>query len=146
VQLPPVPASPMLNGLTATYSVTIANGLNPRVRWDFDDGTPVTAYSTSTSITHAFTHPGVFYVTVTALDDRGVPVSQTFVQVVYLPLTANRPKSSSNIAFETRAGGNRVWVVNQDNDSASVFNAVTNAKVGEVNVGTAPHRRDRADA
>jgi YVTN family beta-propeller protein len=77
-------------------------------------------------------------VTVTALDDRGVPVSKTFVQIVQLPLTANRPNASSSIAFETRAAGNRVWVVNQDNDSASVFNAVTNAKVGEVNVGTAP--------
>src|SRR6185503_14064358 len=38
----------------------------------------------------------------------------------------------------TRAAGNRVWVVNADNDTASVINAATNAKVGEVTVGTAP--------
>jgi YVTN family beta-propeller protein len=31
-----------------------------------------------------------------------------------------------------------LWVVNQDNDTATVFNAVTNAKVAEVAVGTAP--------
>lgn len=137
VQLPAPPA-PVLNGNTATYTANVTNGLNARVRWDFDDGTPVTAYSTNPTITHTFTHPGVFYVTVTAIDDRGLPVSQTFVQIVSLPLTANRPNSSSSMAWETRAGGNRVWVVNQDNDTASVLNATTNAKVGEVNVGTAP--------
>jgi YVTN family beta-propeller protein len=135
---PPPPPPPMLSGGSATYTANVANGLNARVRWDFDDGTPVTPYSTSTSITHTFTQPGVYYVTVTAIDDRNLPVSQTFVQVVHLPLTANRPNSSSSIAWEARAAGNRVWVVNADNDSASVFNAVTNAKVGEVNVGTAP--------
>jgi YVTN family beta-propeller protein len=134
---PPVPA-PMLSGGQATYSVTVINGQNARVRWDFDDGTPVTPYSTSTTISHTFTHPGVYYVTVTAIDDRGLPVSQTFVQFVHLPLTANRPNASSNIAFETRAAGNRVWVVNQDNDTASVFNASTTAKIAEVNVGAAP--------
>jgi YVTN family beta-propeller protein len=137
VQLPSLP-SPMLNGATATYTANITNGMNARVRWDFDDGTPVTEYSSNTTITHTFTRAGVFYVTVTATDDRGLPVSQTFVQVVHLPLTANRPTSSSSIAFETRAAGNRVWVVNADNDTASVFNAATNAKVGEVTVGTAP--------
>ena len=79
----------------------------------------------STTINHTFTQPGVYYVTVTAIDDRGLPVSQTFVQLVHLPLTASRPNSSSAIAWETRAGGNRVWVVNADNDTASVFNAAT---------------------
>jgi YVTN family beta-propeller protein len=135
---PPAPPAPMLSGGSATYTANITNGLNARVRWDFDDGTPVTQYSTSTTINHTFTQPGVYYVTVTAIDDRNLPVSQTFVQVVHLPLTANRPSSSSNMAFETRAAGNRVWVVNQDNDTASVFNAATNAKISEVNVGTAP--------
>ena len=135
---PPTPPSPLLSGATATYTATISNGLNARVRWDFDDGTPVTPYSASTTINHTFTQPGVYYVTVTAIDDRGLPVSHTFVQLVHLPLTASRPNSSSAIAWETRAGGNRVWVVNADNDTASVFNAANNAKVGEVNVGTAP--------
>ena len=41
--------------------------------------------------------------------------------------------------FETRATGNaRLWVVNPDNDSVTVFDAVTNAKLAEVGVGTAP--------
>ena len=89
-------------------------------------------------MSHTFTRPGVYYVTVTAIDDRGVPVSQTFVQAVHLPLTANRPTASSTVAWEPRAAGNRVWVVNQDNDTASVFNAVTHAKIAEIAVGAAP--------
>jgi YVTN family beta-propeller protein len=137
LQMPTLP-SPMLSGGDATYTASVINGVNARVRWDFDDGTPITPYSTSTTISHTFTHPGLYYVTVTAIDDRGLPVSQTFVQVVHLPLTANRPNSSSSVAWEARAAGNRVWVVNQDNDTASVLNAVTNAKVAEVNVGAAP--------
>ena len=138
VQPPPAPAA-MLAGAEATYSVGVNNGLNAQVRWDFDDGSPPTAWSSETTASHVFTRPGVHYVTVTAKDDRGVEVSRTFVQTVHLPLTANRPTSSSNIAYEPRAGVNaRVWVVNQDNDSVSAFDVATRAKVAEVAVGAAP--------
>ncbi len=42
---------------------------------------------------------------------------------MHYPLTANRPAISSNIALEDRpTGADRLWVVNQDNDSVSVFN------------------------
>jgi hypothetical protein len=58
-------------------------------------------------VNHTFTHPGCLFVTVTAIDDRNVPVSQTFVQTVHLPLTANRPTGSSTVAWEPRAAGNR---------------------------------------
>ena len=39
---------------------------------------------------------------------------------------------------EKSVGNSRIWVVNQDNDSVSVFDAVTHAKVAEIPVGTAP--------
>jgi len=135
---PPPPPATLLSGGQGTYTVSVTNGQNAQVRWDFDDGTPVTPYSTQMTVNHTFTHPGVFFVTVTAIDDRNVPVSRTFVQTVHLPLTANRPTGSSTVAWEPRAAGNRLWVVNQDNDTATVLNAVTNAKVAEVAVGTAP--------
>ena len=44
---------------------------------------------------------------------------------------------SSNIVFDGNGGG-RVWVVNQDNNSVSVFNAATNAKLAEIAVGAGP--------
>jgi YVTN family beta-propeller protein len=43
---------------------------------------------------------------------------------------------SSNIVFD--GNGGRVWVANQDNNTVSVFNAATNAKLAEVAVGAGP--------
>ena len=63
----------------------------------------------------------------------------TVVVTVHLPLTANRPAVSGNLAIEDRAtGSDRLWVVNQDNDSVSVFETATNTRVAEIAVGTAP--------
>jgi YVTN family beta-propeller protein len=131
--------SPRLVNTSASYTASVQNALNPRFKWFFDDGTPETAYSGSPGITHTFANPGVYYVSVTATDDRGISQVQTFAQTVYLPPTPNKPAISGNIAYETRSGSNsRVWVVNQDNDSVTAFDAVTNAKLAEIGVGTAP--------
>jgi YVTN family beta-propeller protein len=131
--------TPQAVGAAVTYTVAVTGGTNVRYRWDFDDGTPVTGYSTEPTISHSFTRPGIYYVTVTVIDDSGLPKTATVVQAVHLPLSANRPTGSSNIVFEDRTGANdRVWVVNQDNDSVSVFDAVTNARLAEITVGKAP--------
>ncbi|HEU5294366.1 MAG TPA: PA14 domain-containing protein, partial [Burkholderiaceae bacterium] len=42
------------------------------------------------------------------------------------------------------SGNPRLWVVNQDNDSVTAFDAVTRAKLGEVSVGVAPRSIARA--
>jgi YVTN family beta-propeller protein len=88
-------------------------------------------------VTHTFTQSGIFYVTVTATSDGNPAQSQTVTQIVHAPLTTNRPVNSSNIVFD-RNGGGRVWVVNQDNNSVSVFGATNNAKLAEIAVGAAP--------
>jgi YVTN family beta-propeller protein len=136
--IPPPPPAAALAGAEVTYTAGATNAINAQYSWQVDDGV-ATAWSSDPTITHAFTQPGIHYVTVTVRDDRGVESSHTFVQTVHLPLTALRPAASANIAFESRAAGNaRVWVVNQDNDSVSVFDAVSNAKVSEIAVGAAP--------
>ena len=77
-------------------------------------------------------------VTLTIDDDAEDPSIQTFVQTVHLPLTANAPAQSSIVAYEDRAVGNgRLWVVNQDNQTVSVFDAITNSKITEITVGDA---------
>ena len=44
----------------------------------------------------------------------------------HLPLLAGTPTASSNLVVEQPSGGNpRLWVVNQDNDSVSVFDSVS---------------------
>src|SRR6185369_12029461 len=114
-------------------------GVNVRYQWQFGDGTPETGWSPSNSIVHAFAAPGVFYATLTVTDDVGATFVQQFAQTIHLPLTASPALSSTNIVYEKRTGANsRVWVVNQDNDSVSVLDAVTNARVQEIAVGTAP--------
>jgi YVTN family beta-propeller protein len=136
---PPTPPAPVLSGAQATYTTTSSRGVNTRYSWQFDDGTPDSPWSTTPTVTHTFTTPGIHYVTVWATDDTGAIRAETIVQAVYLPLTANKPTASSNVAIETRAAGNaRLWVVNQDNDSVTVFDAVTRAKVKEIAVGTSP--------
>lgn len=135
--LPPSPAAQA--GTQVTYTASASNGTNVRYKWYFDDGTPETAYSTSPSVNHTFANPGIYYVTVTAIADGATEQAQTVVQAIYLPATANRPSHSSSIAYEQRVTGNgRLWVVNQDNDSVTVFDAVTRARLGEIAVGAAP--------
>ncbi|MFN7928225.1 MAG: discoidin domain-containing protein [Blastocatellia bacterium] len=139
LSLNPITSSPKPVNTAITYTANVTNGVNPRFKWLFGDGTAETAYSTSATISHAFAQPGLYVVKVTATDDRGVEKSTMFSQATHLPVTTNRPTVSMNIAYETRAAGNpRLWVVNQDNDSVSVFDAVTNAKLNEIAVGNAP--------
>ncbi len=128
-----------LAGSVVTYTAVATGGVNVRYKWQFGDGTPETAPSDSASIDHAFSAPGIYFVTLTVTDDVAAPFIQQFVQTIHLPLTPAAARSSANIAYETRTTGNsRVWVVNQDNNSVSVFDAVTYARLAEVAVGLAP--------
>jgi YVTN family beta-propeller protein len=134
---PPPAAAPSTTGSSVTFTAS-ATGTGLRWRWDFGDGQS-SALSTSPNASHAYASPGVFYVTVFALDAANVEKSQTFVHNVYLTATAQKPSISSSLLLEPRSGANaRLWVVNADNDSVSVFDAVTRAKVAEINVGAAP--------
>lgn len=133
------PPPPVVYTNSATYTASTSNGVNVLYRWNFGDGTGDTAWSTSNSISHLYTAPGIYYATVRAIDDRGVERSQTFVQRVHLPTAAGRPMSSGPIAWQDRAGANPlVWSVNPDNDSVSVFDATTHQRMREVAVGLAP--------
>jgi YVTN family beta-propeller protein len=135
----PVLPTAQPSGNVVTFTAATTNAMNPRYKWDFGDGTPETAYSAVATATHTYTQPGRFFVTVTAIDDRNIEQRQTVMQTVYLASTANKPAASSNIALQQPATGNaRLWVVNQDADTVSVFDSVTRAKLAEVAVGTAP--------
>ena len=135
----PPPPAPAVAGSTVTFTASVTGGSGIQYQWDFDDGTPVTPFSSSGSIQHQYAQPGIYYVMVTARDSGGTTQSTTFVQLVHWPLTANRPAISGNIAFDDRPTGvDRVWVVNQDHNSVSAFNAATNAKLATLTVGAAP--------
>lgn len=137
LQVSSSPPPTQING-QVTFTAS-AQGLNPRFKWSFGDGSPETAYSSSPSATHVYTQPGLYSVVVTAVDDRNVELRQIVIQAVYFPLTSGQPKVSTNVAVEKPSTGNpRIWVVNQDNDSVGVLDAVTGARVAEIAVGSRP--------
>ncbi len=131
--------APQVNGTNVSLTAASTGGTNPRYTWSFGDGSPDTAWSSFPATAHAFPGPGRYIVTITATDDTGRVVSTSFNQAIHAPLTARKPAVSGSIAYQTRATGNaRLWVVNPDNDSVSVFDAVTRAKLAETAVGAAP--------
>jgi len=141
---PVVPTGPVLSGANASFNAS-ATGNGVQYRWDFGDGSPATTWSDSGLASHSYSRAGTFYATVTVRDSYGIEQSQSFLQVVYLSPTASRPTSSGQMLTEQPTGGNaRLWVVNADNDSVSVIDLVTRAKLAEVAVGVAPRSMARA--
>lgn len=127
-----------VSGGSASFSAS-ATGSNVRYRWNFGDGSAETDWSASPSASHSYAQAGLFTVTVTVTDDSGLEQRSSTLQAIHLPLLAGTPTASSPIAFESRAGADpRLWVVNPDNDSVSVFDAITRIRLAEIPVGTAP--------
>jgi len=132
-----VPA-PSISGTTATFSAS-ASGTNVRYRWNFGDGSPLTAWSAAGTATRTYAAPGIYFVTVDVTDDTGATASHTVMHQVFLGATAQPPSISGQMAYEPRSGASaRLWVVNPDNDSVSVFDTVARTRIAEINVGTAP--------
>ncbi len=135
IKINPITTTPQTVDAAVNFTASVSNGVNPRYKWSFGDGTAETEYSTTADVSHIYNLPGLYVVKFTAIDDVGATNNNTFIQAIYLPHTAKSPAASSNILVDN---GNRLWVVNQDNDTVSVFNADSYAKLGEVTVGKAP--------
>jgi YVTN family beta-propeller protein len=134
-------AAPVIaEGAAASYAVASNGGVGTTYTWNFGDGTPTTAASTSATQTHTFAAPGIYNVSVAATQPGGATTTRSFVQAVGSTIAGTaRPTHSSTVAVEALAGGgSRVWLVNQDNDSVSVFDGTSGAKVAEIAVGEAP--------
>lgn len=127
-----------VSGSSASFTAS-ATGSNVRYRWNFGDGSPETGWSSSPTASHTYAQAGLFTVTVTVTDDSGLEQRVSTLQAIHLPLLAGTPTASGPIGFENRSGANpRLWVVNPDNDSVSVFDAVTRTRLAEIAVGAAP--------
>jgi YVTN family beta-propeller protein len=139
----PVPTATQA-GNSVSYTAS-ASGLGVQYQWNFGDGSGDAPWSTNNTSSHTYNQPGTFVVTLKVRDSRGDLQSRSFLQSIHLPATAGAPSHSSNIILETPAGSNaRLWVVNQDNDSVTAWDAVTRAKLGEVAVGSGPRSIARA--
>lgn len=134
----PAPRAPTVAGTVTNFSVS-AIGAGVLYSWNFGDGSPATAWSTSNRASYVFPNPGVYYVTVTARDSAGIEQRSSVMHRMILATTAQAPVQSGNLLLEPVSGANaRLWVVNADNDTVSVFDSVTRNKLAEVPVGTAP--------
>ena len=134
----PVPNPPTLAGGTVTLNAgAAAQGSGISYQWTFGDGTSGT--STQPSIDHVYSAPGLYAVQVSVMSGGQVIGSRGFTQAVYAPTTATRPGRSSNLAWENGPGGaGRLWMVNPDNDSVSVFDATARTRLAEIPTGASP--------
>ena len=133
--LQPISSTAQASNIPIAYTVQSTGGSNPRFRWQFGDGSPETAPSSSSTVTHTFSRAGRYLVTVTATDDSGQRQSQQFLQLIHEPLTSTAPQHSSNIALDSQS---RLWVVNPDNNSVSVLDATSHSRLREISVGKGP--------
>lgn len=137
--LTPLAATPQPTGGVITYTVAFTGGSRPTFQWRFGNETAATAYSPQPTVTHTFTQPGIYLVEVSAVDDRGEEVRQSVVQRIHHPLTPQPPAVSTNILVAAYPSlGERLWVVNPDQNSVTVFAADTGQKLAEIPVGLGP--------
>ena len=140
----PVPTLPSVNApiITAGTSASYAPALNitgATYSWTFGDGSAPTATSAAPNTNHVFPNAGVYTVTLSVKLADGSTVQKSFFQAVSAPATARAAVASSALALEVRTGAStRAWVVNPDNDSVSVIDTTTNARVAEIAVGKSP--------
>ncbi|WPB55468.1 discoidin domain-containing protein [Xylophilus sp. GOD-11R] len=144
-QAPPKPTvtAPVVSaGGTANFTAQVPGGTaGLEFSWDFGDGSTPTAFVSSPTASRTFASAGIYNVTVQVRGaDRQVTV-YTFMQAVAGPVSpAGLGRATSPIAWEpaTASQPARIWVVNPDNDTVTVFNSATHAKIAEVAVGKAP--------
>jgi len=135
------PAAPA-QVITLSATATDPEGASLEYRFDFGDGAPRTAWSTSTSATHGYSERGHYQAIVQARDGAGsVATARTTVTVLTAP-TGSLPTASSPVFCDD--GSRRVWTVNPDNDTVSAFDADSLAKVLEVPVCSDPRSLGRS--
>ena len=144
LELEPLSSSPQAISTPVNYTAAFSGGSSPRFSWNFGDGSPSSPYSSSPSISHTFSAPGRYLVSVTATDSTGVRRSQQVWQVIHGTLGEQQARASSSILYESRVAGDRIWVVNPDNDSVAVIDASSHQKLAEIPVGRSPRSLARA--
>jgi YVTN family beta-propeller protein len=135
--LPPAPGASLSGG--AALFAAGATGVGVQYSWNFGDGSAATEWSSQGTVSKVFSQPGTYVVTMSARDESGAVVSRSFLQTVYLGNGDKPSRASGNLAIETPLlGTDRLWVVNQDNNSITGFDTFTNQRLGEVAVGAGP--------
>jgi YVTN family beta-propeller protein len=125
-----------LVGETFTFRTTVTDAVGAvQVRWSFGDGMRTEFEVGRTEITHNYPAAGHYAVLATVKDDAGF-TSVALTHVVHYPLTPKRPGISTAILYDQPR--NRIYVVNNDNDSISAIDPTAMTKVAELPVYQRP--------
>ncbi|MCW1924501.1 Ig-like domain-containing protein [Luteolibacter arcticus] len=134
-------SGPVTTGQPASFSATAVGVGTIEYSWNFGDGSPPTPFSTESSISHSYSAPGHYAVTV-QITNGSLNKAASLVQTVHRPLATTAPVASSTILHA--ADTQRVWCVNPDADSVTAIDAVTLTKLFETPVGRHPRTLARA--
>src|SRR5687768_10541600 len=127
-------AGPSAVGEAHTFTATVTEAMGDvTLDWQVDGGEFVVG---TTELVHTFATPGFHFVEARATDSAGNINSHFFQHLVHHPLTPLRPTSSSSIVYD--AARNRVYTVNQDNDTVTAIDAENVVNLGELAVYRKP--------
>ena len=138
IEIEPIVTSPIEVGAPAAYSANVIDEVDVEYKWNFSDASGSTSWSTDPSVTHQFADSGRYNVTLTVRNRAGNITAYQFLQVVYDQITAQRPIISSGLIYEDLVDADRVWNVNPDNNSVTVFDVERQIKLAEIEVDQNP--------
>ncbi|GER17824.1 PKD domain-containing protein [Variovorax boronicumulans] len=127
-----VGAPKIVNGQLSFNPATLG-ATGAQFRWNFGDGTQ-SAYASQPGVTHTYSSPGHYTVTLTVKAANGQETFYTYNLTVIAPVTAAAPTHTTNIAGDANA----VYSVNPDSGTVAAIDAQTFAKRWEVRVGDEP--------
>lgn len=137
--LQPITVAPVVAGTAVSWTAQPSIAGSYQYQWDFGDGSAPGAWSDSASASRSYAAPGVYTVTVTLRTTDGRTTTRSFWQVVQGAVVGQAGRSSSPLAVETRSGAPaRLWAVNPDHGSISVFDLATNSRLATLATGAAP--------
>lgn len=127
-------AYPAAPGASVTLSATATDPDSDPLeyRFDFGDGSPKTAWSSTPAVAASYAAAGHYRASVQVRDPSGSIASDTTTVTVMTPPTGPRPTNSSPILCDQ--AGRRLWAVNPDNDTLTAIDADTLVKAIEVPV------------
>jgi hypothetical protein len=129
--------TPAVVGSPATFTV-VATGTNLTFQWTFGDGTVIPYSPSNASVTHQYSQPGHYNVTIEVQEPGLPPTFATLTRMlqVHYPLKTPRPTHSNTILLDSVRG--KVWCVNIDSDTVARVDVTTHLKDAEVAVGQTP--------
>ena len=141
LSIAPIYAAPFPINAQIDYAAEVTGGSDQKqYYWTFGEGGEVGPQNESTA-NYSYSSPGRYKVTLRVNDNAGNQAILQFLQEIHLPLTARKPVHSTSILYAaadvTSNNEDRIWTVNPDNNSVSVF-SIGGSKIAEIQVGNQP--------